>query len=391
MQESFIASAVRTPIGNLNGALSSVSATELGSCVIKEAVRRAAIEPRKIDEVLVGNVLSGGLGQAPGRQAALGAGLPDSVDATTINKVCGSGLKAVMMATEAIRSGSAQVVVAAGMENMSRAPYLLNKARSGYQMGHGELIDSIIKDGLWDPYGNAHMGSYAEICAAKYEFSRDAQDDFAVSSYAKALKAQKEGWFADEIVPVEIPTKSQPQLVLVDERPKRFDEGKLRKLAPAFQEGGTITAGNASGVNDGASAMVIVAEDRLRPLNVTPMARILGFSQKALAPEWFTIAPIDAIQTLLRKLKLEADQIDLYEINEAFAVVTMAAIKELRLDPERVNVHGGAVALGHPIGASGARILTTLIYALQRTGGKRGIASLCIGGGGAVALAVELC
>jgi acetyl-CoA C-acetyltransferase len=391
MQESFIATAVRTPIGNLNGALSSVSATELGSCVIQEAVRRAAIEPRKIDEVIVGNVLSGGLGQAPGRQAAKGAGLPDSVDATTINKVCGSGLKAVMMATEAIRSGSAQVVVAAGMESMSRAPYLLNKARSGYQMGHGELIDSIIKDGLWDPYGNAHMGSYAEICAAKYEFSRDAQDDFATRSYAKALKAQEQGWFREEIVPVEIPTKSQPQLVLLDERPKRFDEKKLRGLAPAFQAGGTITAGNASGVNDGAAAMVIVAEERVRSLNLTPMARILGFSQKALAPEWFTIAPIEAIQTLLRKLKLEADQIDLYEINEAFAVVTMAAIKELRLDPERVNVHGGAVALGHPIGASGARILTTLLYALQRTGGKRGIASLCIGGGGAVALAVELC
>jgi acetyl-CoA C-acetyltransferase len=391
MQESFIATAVRTPIGNLNGALSSVSATELGSCVIQEAVRRAAIEPRIIDEVIMGNVLSAGLGQAPGRQAAIGAGLPDSVDATTINKVCGSGLKAVMMATEAIRSGSAQVVVAAGMECMSQAPYLLKKARSGYQMGHGELVDSIIKDGLWDPYGNAHMGSYAEICAAKYEFSREAQDDFAVRSNTKALKAQEEGWFCEEIVPVEIPTKSKPQRVLLDERPKRFDEAKLRGLAPAFQPGGTITAGNASGVNDGAAAMVIVAEERVRSLNLTPMARILGFSQKALAPEWFTIAPIEAIQTLLRKLKLEADQIDLYEINEAFSVVTMAAIKELRLDPDRVNVHGGAVALGHPIGASGARILTTLIYALQRTGGKRGIASLCIGGGGAVALAVELC
>ena len=391
MQESFIAAAVRTPIGNLNGALSSVSATELGSCVIQEAVRRTGIEPRKIDEVIVGNVLSAGLGQAPGRQAAKGAGLPDSVDATTINKVCGSGLKAVMIAADAIRSGSAQVVVAAGMESMSRAPYLLKNARSGYQMGHGELVDSIIKDGLWDAYGDVHMGSYAELCAAKYEFSREAQDDFAARSYGKALKAQEQGWFCEEIVPVEIRTKTGNHLVLQDERLKRFDEAKLRGLAPAFQEGGTITAGNASGVNDGAAGMVIVAEDRLKALDVTPMARILGFSQKSLAPEWFTIAPVEAIQVLLRKLKLNADQIDLYEINEAFAVVTMAAIKDLRLDPDRVNVHGGAVALGHPIGASGARILATLLHALKRTGGKRGIASLCIGGGGAVALAVELC
>lgn len=391
MQESFIAGAVRTPIGNLNGALSSLSATDLGRCVIQEAVRRTAIESRNIDEVIMGNVLSAGLGQAPGRQAAKGAGLSDSVDATTINKLCGSGLKAVMIAADAIRSGSAQVLVAGGMECMSGAPYLLKRARPGYQLGHGKLIDSIIKDGLWDAYGDVHMGSYAELCAAKYEFSREAQDDFAVRSYTKALKAQEQGWFREEIVPVEIPTEPKPGRVLQDERPKRFNEAKLRGLAPVFQPGGTITAANASGINDGAAAMLIVAEERVRSLNITPMARILGFSQKALAPEWFTIAPIEAIQVLLRTLKMEANQFDLYEINEAFAVVTMAAIKELRLDPDRVNVHGGAVALGHPIGASGARILTTLLYALKRTGGKRGIASLCIGGGGAVALAVELC
>jgi acetyl-CoA C-acetyltransferase len=389
MQECFIAAAVRTPIGNLNGALSSVSATHLGSCVIQEAVRRTGIEPRKIDEVIVGNALSAGLGQAPARQAAKGAGLPDSVDATTVSKLCGSGLKAVMIAADAIRADSAQVVVAAGMESMSGAPYLLKKARTGYQLGHGELMDSIIKDGLWDAYGDVHMGSYAELCAAKYEFSREAQDDFAVHSYTKALKAQENGWFLDEIVPVEIPGGSRR--VLHDERLKRFNEAKLRGLAPVFQPDGTITAGNASGINDGAAAMVIVAEERLRSLDITPMARILGFSQKALAPEWFSIAPIEAIQVLLRKLNMEAHQFDLYEINEAFAVVTMAAIKELRLDPDRVNVHGGAVALGHPIGASGARILTTLLHALKRTGGKRGIASLCIGGGCAVALAVELC
>src|SRR2546427_4822481 len=276
------------------------------------------------------------------------------------------------------------------MESMSGAPYLLKKARSGYQLGHGELVDSIIKDGLWDAYGGVHMGSYAELCAAKYEFSREAQDDFAAKSYTKALKAQKNGWFLDEIVPVEIPGKSEPQRVLQDERLKRFDEAKLRGLPPAFEQEGTVTAGNASGINDGAAAMVIVAEERLRPLNITPMARILGYSQKALAPEWFSIAPIEAIQVLLRKLRMEANQFDMYDINEAFAVVTMAAMKELRLDPDRVNVHGGAVALGHPIGASGARILTTLLYALKRTGGKRGIASLCVGGGESVAVAVEL-
>jgi acetyl-CoA C-acetyltransferase len=391
VQESYIAAAVRTPIGNLNGALSFMSATALGSCVIQEVIQRAGVEPRKIDEVIVGNVLSAGLGQAPGRQAAKGAGLPDSVDATTINKVCGSGLKAVMIAADAVRSGSAQVLVAAGMESMSQAPYLLKKARSGYQMGHGQVEDSIIKDGLWDAYGDKHMGSYAELCAEKYGFSREAQDDFAVHSYGKALKAQEQGWFAEEIVPVEMRTKTGQHRVVQDERLKRFDEAKLRGLAPAFQAGGTITAGNASGVNDGAAGMLVMAEDRLQALNVTPMARILGFTQKALAPEWFTIAPVEAIQVLLRKLKLNADQIDLYEINEAFSVVTMAAIKDLRLDPDRVNIHGGAVALGHPIGASGTRVLTTLLHALKRTGGKRGIASLCIGGGSAVALAVELC
>jgi acetyl-CoA C-acetyltransferase len=391
MQESFIAAAVRTPIGNLNGALSSVSATDLGSYVIQEAVRRAGIEPRKIDEVIMGNALSAGLGQAPARQAAKGAGLPDSIDATTITKLCGSGLKAVMIAADAIGAGSAQVVVAGGMESMSGAPYLLKKARSGYQLGHGQLVDSIIKDGLWDAYGDVHMGSYAELCAAKYEFSREAQDDFAVRSYTKALRAQEKGWFLDETVPVEITRDSVSRRVLQDERPERFNEAKLRRLAAAFQPEGTITAGNASGINDGASAMVIVAGERLGSLNVTPMARILGYSQKALAPEWFSIAPIEAIQVLLRKLNMNADQFDLYEINEAFSVVPMAAMKELRLDPDSVNVHGGAVALGHPIGASGARILTTLLYALKRTGGRRGIASLCIGGGCAIALAVELC
>jgi acetyl-CoA C-acetyltransferase len=358
--------------------------------VIKEALHRAKVHPETVDEVIMGNVLTAGLGQAPARQAAKGAGLPDTVNATTINKVCGSGLKAVMMACQAVQAGDAEVVVAGGMESMTGSPYLLEKAREGYRLGHGELIDSMIKDGLWDPYGNVSMGSCGELCAEKFQFSRKAQDDFAVESYARALKAQRAGWFREEIVEVEVPAKPKPLSVGEDERLGRFDEAKLRRLSPAFRPEGTITAGNASGMNDGAAAMVVLSEERADALGVTPIARILGFAQKAVAPEWFTIAPIQAIAALLHRLGREARQIDLYEVNEAFAVVTMAAIKELGLSPDRVNVNGGAVALGHPIGASGARILTTLLYALKRTGGKRGIASPCIGGGESVALAVEL-
>ncbi|MGH7774692.1 MAG: thiolase family protein [Candidatus Binatia bacterium] len=390
MRPVVIAGAVRTPIGNLNGSLSAISATALGSCVIKEALSRANVHPEAVDEVIMGNVLSAGVGQAPGRQAAKGAGLGDTVNATTINKVCGSGLKAVMMACQAIQAGDAEVVVAGGMESMSRAPYILEKARSGYQVGHAELIDSMIKDGLWDAYNNLSMGACGELCASKYQFSREEQDNFAVQSYTRALKAQQEGWFRDEIIEVEVPGKPKPLRIRDDERLTRFDEAKLRRLSPAFQPDGTITAGNASGMNDGAAAMVILSEERATSLGITPIARILGHSQKAVAPEWFTIAPIQAIAALLSKLKMDTRQIDLYEVNEAFAVVTMAAMKELRLDPDRVNVHGGAVALGHPIGASGARILTTLLYALKRTRGKRGIASPCIGGGESVALAVEM-
>ncbi|HEV8620938.1 MAG TPA: thiolase family protein [Nitrospiraceae bacterium] len=390
MRQVVIAGAVRTPIGNLNGVLNTVSATSLGSCVIREALRRANVPPEVVDEVIMGNVLTAGVGQAPARQAAKGAGLSDSVSATTINKVCGSGLKAVMLACQAIQAGDAEVVVAGGMESMSRAPYLLEKARSGYQVGHGELVDSMIKDGLWDVYGNLSMGACAELCAAKYQFSRELQDDFAVQSYTRALKAQQEGWFREEIVEVEVPGKPKPLQVRDDERLTRFDEPKLRRLPPAFQKDGTVTAGNASGMNDGAAAMVVLSEERADSLGIKPQARIVGYTQKAVAPEWFTIAPIQAITALLSKLKLDARQIDLYEVNEAFAVVTMAALKELRLDPDRVNIHGGAVALGHPIGGSGARILTTLLYALKRTGGKRGIASPCIGGGESVAVAVEL-
>ncbi|MGH7251616.1 MAG: thiolase family protein [Nitrospiraceae bacterium] len=390
MRQIVIAGAVRTPIGNLNGALGAMSATALGSCVIREALRRAQVPPETVDEVIMGNVLTAGVGQAPARQAAIGAGLPDTVNATTINKVCGSGLKAVMMACQAIQAGDAEVVVAGGMESMSRAPYILERARSGYQVGHGELIDSMIKDGLWDAYGNVSMGACAELCAAKYQLSREEQDTFSVESYTRALKARQEGWFRDEIVEVEVPGKPKPVLIWDDERLTRFDEAKMRRLSPAFKPDGTVTAGNASGMNDGAAALVVLSEERAESLNITPIARIVGYTQKAVAPEWFTIAPIQAISALLSKLKCNVDQIDLYEVNEAFAVVTMAAMKELKLNPDRVNIHGGAVALGHPIGASGGRILTTLLYALKRTGGKRGIASPCIGGGESVAVAVEL-
>ncbi|TLY43304.1 MAG: acetyl-CoA C-acetyltransferase [Nitrospirae bacterium] len=390
MRQIVIAGAVRTPIGNLNGALGAMSATALGSCVIREALRRAQVPPEAVDEVIMGNVLSAGVGQAPARQAAKGAGLPDTVNATTINKVCGSGLKAVMMACQAIQAGEADVVVAGGMESMSRAPYILERARSGYQVGHGELIDSMIKDGLWDAYGNVPMGACAELCASKYQFSREEQDTFSVQSYTRALKARQEGWFRDEIIEVEVPGKPKPLVIRDDERLTRFDEAKMRRLSPAFKPDGTVTAGNASGMNDGAAALVVLSEERAESLNITPIARIVGYTQKAVAPEWFTIAPIQAISALLSKLKCNVDQIDLYEVNEAFAVVTMAAMRELKLNPDRVNIHGGAVALGHPIGASGARILTTLLYALKRTGGKRGIASPCIGGGESVAVAVEL-
>ena len=390
MRQVVIAGAVRTPIANLNGALSTVSATVLGSCVIREALRRADAHPEAVDEVIMGNVLSAGLGQAPARQASIGAGLGDTVCATTINKVCGSGLKAIMMACQAIQAGDADVVVAGGMESMSGAPYILERARSGYQVGHGELIDSMIKDGLWDAYDDQSMGACGELCAAKYQFSREEQDDFAVKSYTKALKAQQEGWFREETVEVEVPLKPRSLFVSTDERLTRFNEAKLRRLPPAFRSGGTITAGNASGMNDGAAALLVLSEERAEAMGVTPVARILGYAQKAVAPEWFTIAPTQAISALLGKLAMDVQQIDLYEVNEAFAVVPMAAIKELRLNADRVNIHGGAVALGHPLGASGARMLTTLLYALKRNGMKRGIASPCIGGGEAVALAVEL-
>ncbi|MFO0787822.1 MAG: thiolase family protein [Pirellulales bacterium] len=387
--EALIIAGVRTPIGTMGGALSTVPATELGATSIKAVLEKAKIPGDDVDEVIMGNVVGAGLGQNPARQAALKAGLPVSVGATTINKVCGSGLKAVMFASDAIRLGHSHIVVAGGMENMSLAPYLLPQARVGYRMGNGVLVDSMIHDGLWDVYGNKHMGTYGDQCASKCGFTKQAQDDFAVRSFTRARKAIAEGVFDDEIVPVTITAKKGSTTVTEDEGPARFNEDKLRGLRPAFGSDGSVTAGNASSINDGAAAVAIVSDGRCASLRLKPLARIIAGTTFSQEPEWFTLAPIGAIKRLLDKINWPVDSVDLFEINEAFAAVTMAAEKELHIPAEKVNIYGGAVALGHPIGASGARILVTLLTGLARTGGQRGVACLCIGGGEAVALAVE--
>lgn len=384
-----IIAGVRTPIGALGGSLSTVPATELGATCIKAALNKANVPGDEVDEVVMGNVVGAGLGQNPARQATIKAGLPVSVGSTTVNKVCGSGLKAVMMATQSIRLGYSHVVVAGGMENMSLAPYLLPQARQGYRMGNGVLVDSMIHDGLWDVYGDKHMGTYGDQCATKYGFTKQAQDDFAVRSYTRARKSIAEGVFDDEIVPVEIKSKKSSTVVSEDEEPARFNEDKLRALRPAFGSEGTVTAGNASSINDGAAALVVVSDARAASLRCKPIARIVGAASFSREPEWFTLAPIGALRRLLDKVNWTVRDVDLFEINEAFAAVTMAAERDLGLSAEKVNIYGGAVALGHPIGCSGARILVTLLNGLKRTGGKRGIACLCIGGGEAVALAVE--
>lgn len=388
--EAFIVAGVRTPIGAFGGVLSTVPATELGAKCVKAVLERARVPADEVDEVIMGNVVGAGLGQNPARQAALKAGLPPSAGAMTINKVCGSGLKSVMLASQAIRCGSAHVVVAGGMENMSLAPYLLPQARQGYRMGNGVLVDSMIHDGLWDVYGDKHMGVYGDQCAAKYKFSKEAQDDFAVRSYTRARRAIVEGVFDDEITPVELKSKKGPSLVSEDEEPGRFNEDRLRALRPAFGSDGTVTAGNASSINDGAAALLVVSDSRCASMRVKPIARIVGFDTFSREPEWFTIAPIGALKRLLDRVDWSIDSVDLFEINEAFAAVTMAAEHDLEIPADKVNIYGGAVALGHPIGASGARILVTLLNGLQRTSGNRGVACLCIGGGEAVALAIEM-
>ena len=384
-----IAAGVRTPIGAMNGALASVPAPRLGAICIAALMERLGIRPHRVDDVIMGNVVGAGLGQNPARQAALFAGLAQSTPACTVNKVCGSGLKAVMLAAQAIRLGESGLIVAGGMENMSRAPYLLTRAREGYRLGHGEILDAMITDGLWDVYNQKHMGTCGDLCAHERGLSRQEQDDFAVSSFVRARQAIEAGWFAREIAPVEVKAKGTTTVIKDDEGPARFQEAKLRALAPAFDAEGTITAGNASSIGDGAAALVIASQARCDELGVAPIASIVGATTFAQAPEWFTTAPVFAIRKLLDKVGWTLDQVDLFEINEAFAVVALYAERALGLDRERLNLQGGAVALGNPIGASGARILVTLLSALARTGGRRGVASLCIGGGEAVAMAVE--
>ncbi|MFA7437195.1 acetyl-CoA C-acyltransferase [Castellaniella sp.] len=392
MSESIvIVSAARTPMGGMMGCLSSPSAHELGAIVIKAAVERAGIPGDAVGEVIMGNVLQAGQGQAPARQAALGAGLPIGVPCSTLHKVCGSGLKAVMLAHDIIKAGSVDVVVAGGQESMSNAPYLLLRGRQGYRYGHSTVYDHMALDGLEDAYqrGTA-MGVFAEDCAAKYHFTREQQDAFSLESLRRARQASEDGSFSWEITPVTIQGRKGETVIDRDEAPFTAKPEKIPSLKPAFKKDGTVTAANASSISDGASALVVMSSTRAEALGATPLARIVAHTQFSQEPAWFTTAPVGAIRKLFEKTGWSAQDVDLYEINEAFAVVTMAAMTDLNLPHDRVNVHGGATALGHPIGASGARLLTTLIGALRKTGGKRGIASLCIGGGEAVALAIEM-
>jgi acetyl-CoA C-acetyltransferase len=390
MRDVVILGATRTPIGRFMGGLASVSAPRLGSVVIAEALRRAEVPSDHVDEVYMGIILAAGLGQAPARQATLYAGLPNTVPATTLNKMCGSGLKAVMLGAQAIVAGDADVIVAGGMENMSAAPYLLDRARTGYRLGHGSLVDSMIKDGLWDVYNDMHMGSCCELLVREHRISREEQDAFTRRSYTRALAAIESGHFRREIVPVDVSgDRSAARSVAEDEEPRRFDPEKLATLRPIFEDGGTVTAANASSISDGASAVVLAAEDVAARLGARPVARIVGQAVSATAPEWFTIAPAAAITRLLDKVGWTTDSVGLFEINEAYAAVVIAVARQLGLDMDRVNVHGGAVALGHPIGASGARILTTLLYAMEEREAHRGVAAICLGGGEAVSLAVE--
>ncbi len=386
MKEVVIVSACRTPIGSFQGSLSQFTSPQLGAFVIKEIISRTKISPEIIDEVIMGNVLTCGVGQSPTRQAAIFAGLNESVQTMTINKVCGSGLKSVMLATQSIKCGDANTIIAGGMESMSNVPYILEKARTGYRFGNSQLVDSIIKDGLWDVYNNFHMGNAAEICASESNISRNEQDLFAIQSYKRAIVAQEKKLFAEEIVSIQ----NGNDLISEDDEPKKVKFEKIPNLKPAFQKDGTVTAANASKINDGAAAILLMSKEKAEELNIKPLAKIIDYLSFAKKPEHFTTAPIDVIEKLFKKNNFTKDEIDLFEINEAFSVVTLAAEKKLNLDPEKVNVNGGAVALGHPIGASGARILTTLIYALKQRNLKRGLASICIGGGEASGIIIEM-
>jgi acetyl-CoA C-acetyltransferase len=391
-REAVIISAVRTPTGKFQGALKEFSATDLGAMVVRESVRRAGVKPEEVDEVIMGCVIQAGVGQNPARQAALRGGIPFGVSAVTINKVCGSGLKAIMMAAQGIQLGDSDMVVAGGMESMTNAPYLLPKAREGYRLGNAEVVDAMIHDGLWCAFENYHMGNTGEVVAERYHVTRAEQDEYALNSHRKAAAAIKAGKFKDEILPIEIPQKKGEPLIFDTDETVREDTSLevLARLKPAFKkDGGTVTAGNAPGVNDGASAVVVTSLERARELNVEPMARIAAQATSGIEPELVMMAPVEAIRKVLKKAGWSLDEVDLIELNEAFSVQAVAIIKELGLDPKRVNVNGGAVALGHAIGQSGSRLMTTLLYEMKRRDVRRGLAALCLGGGNAVAMAVE--
>lgn len=389
MKEVVIVSATRTAIGSFGGSLASLSATQLGGIIIRSAVEKAGLQPEDIQEVYMGNVLSANLGQAPATQAAIFGGLP-SLPATTINKVCASGMKAIMLAAQSIALGQNDIVVAGGMESMSNVPYYLDKARNGYRLGNGQITDGLIKDGLWDVYNDYHMGSAAELCAVECEVSREAQDAFAIESYQRAQKAQGEGKFKEEITAVELKDKKGDiTLFADDEEPKAVKFDKIPSLKPVFKKDGTVTAANASTLNDGAAALVLMSRERADAMGIKPLAKIVSYADAQQAPEWFTTAPSKAIPLALQRAGLSSDEIDLFEINEAFSVVAIANNQLLKLDPAKVNVNGGAVALGHPLGASGARIIVTLVHVLQQNNGKFGAAGICNGGGGASAMVIE--
>ncbi len=392
METPVILSAVRTPIGKFQGGLSGFSAVDLGAKAVAEAIRRSGLEPKQMDEAILGNVVQAGLGQNPARQAALKGGCAPRVAAMTINKVCGSGLKAVALAAQAVQLGESEIVVAGGMESMSNCPYLLPQARTGYRLGDGKIVDSMIHDGLWDAYEDFHMGMTGELVAEKYGITREEQDRFSVESHQKAVRARKSCFFEAQILPIEVPQKKgEPLVIKYDESPREDTSMEaLAKLKPAFKKDGTVTAGNAPGTNDGAAALIVTSERNAARLGKQPMARIVAQAVSGVEPKWVMMAPVDAVEKLLAKTGWDRDKdVDLIELNEAFAVAAIAVTRRLKLNPEKVNVNGGAVALGHPIGASGARILVTLLYELQRRNLKRGIAALCLGGGNAVALAVE--
>ena len=389
-QKSVIVTAKRTPIGAFQGTLSSMPAAELGAATIKSILNETKINASSVDEVILGNVLSAGQGQAPARQATIYSGLPNTVETLTINKMCGSGLKSIMLADQAIRCGDAETIIAGGMESMSNSPHLIKNMRGGQRLGHGKMIDSMIHDGLWDAYNDKHMGNCAEMLSAKRNYSREDQDAYAVKSYKRAQFAQSAGIFNSEIVPIHVPKrKGEPILINEDEEPGKAQFEKISRLHPAFEKRGTITAANASKLNDGAAALLITSEDNAKNLDFQPIAKIIAHSSAAHAPEWFTTAPSKAIEKVLKKTGLSKDDIDLWEINEAFSSVAMAVIDDYNIDPKKVNIYGGAVALGHPIGASGARILTTLLYGLKRKNLTYGLATLCIGGGEASAIIIK--